>query len=73
MKWRRLGRWSEESAGRSQRPQDVQKDHPVRSSFVKRRSSLVAEPAAVGSRDTIHASRIDMRCENEAANVSRSG
>jgi hypothetical protein len=39
-------------------PPDAQKDRPLRTSFVKRRSSLVAEPAAACSRDTLHDSRL---------------
>jgi hypothetical protein len=37
--------------------QDTQKDRPLRTSFVKRRSSLVEEPTAACSRDTLHGCR----------------
>ena len=37
---------------------DAQKGRHCRPSFVKRRSSLVAEPAAVCSRNTLHDSRL---------------
>src|ERR1022692_4671729 len=38
--------------------QDAQKGRSLRTSFVKRRSSLVTEPAAACSRDTLHDSRV---------------
>jgi hypothetical protein len=38
--------------------QDAQKGRPLRPSFVKRRSSLVADPDAKFLRDTLHASRV---------------
>jgi hypothetical protein len=53
-------------------PQDTQKGHSLRTVFVKRRSSLVAELAAPCSRDTLHASRFT-GVENAASGLSRYG
>ncbi len=53
-------------------PQDAQKGHPLRTSFVKRRSSLVIEPAAACSRDTLHDSRFT-GVENAAWEKARLG
>ena len=53
-------------------PQDAQKDHPLRTSFVKRRSSLVPELAAPCSRETLYASRFT-GVENAANGLSRHG
>ena len=53
-------------------PQDAQKGHPLHTSFVKRRSSFVAELAAPCSQDTFHASRFT-GVENAANGLSRHG
>ena len=53
-------------------PQGAQKGHPLHTSFVKRRSSLVAELAAPCSQNTLHASRLT-GVENAANGLSRHG